>query len=144
MTNDLLKPGFPAPREGMLLTHMLVVRDQAKSKAFYADLFDAEVVNEDTPVMLRIANGWIMLNEGGGPTDDKPETHLVAPDDISRLTGFINVRVADIQALYREWTAKGAEFLTEPKDHGEEIRCYLKDPDGHLIEIGQTTGGLKD
>jgi lactoylglutathione lyase len=31
-------------------------------------------------------------------------------------------------------------FLTPPKDHGREIRCYMRDPDGHLIEVGQTTG----
>ena len=28
--------------------------------------------------------------------------------------------------------------LTEPKDHGREIRAYIRDPDGHLIEVGQT------
>lgn len=40
---------------------------------------------------------------------------------------------------YREWSARGATFLTEPKDHGYEIRAYIRDPDGHLIEVGQTT-----
>ena len=55
----------------------------------------------------------------------------VRPDDF---------RVADIQKAYAEWSAKGAEFLTEPKDHGREIRAYIRDPDGHLIEVGQTTG----
>jgi lactoylglutathione lyase len=25
------------------------------------------------------------------------------------------------------------------KDHGYEIRAYIRDPDGHLIEVGQTT-----
>jgi hypothetical protein len=39
---------------------------------------------------------------------------------------------------------KGAKFITEPKDHGLEIRCYMHDPDGYIIEVGQTTGGLKD
>ena len=52
--------------------------------------------------------------------------------------------MADIQAAYQEWRSKGAVFLTEPKDHGREIRCYLRDPDGHLIEVGQTTGALGD
>jgi lactoylglutathione lyase len=57
-------------------------------------------------------------------------------------SGFLNVRVADIARIYEEWSAKGAEFLTEPKDHGREIRAYLRDPDGHLIEVGQVTGLL--
>jgi lactoylglutathione lyase len=55
---------------------------------------------------------------------------------------FLNIRVADIEAIYATWSARGAEFLTPPKDHGREIRCYLRDPDGHLIEVGQATGML--
>jgi hypothetical protein len=52
------------------------------------------------------------------------------------------VRVADIAKVYQEWSAKCAEFLTPPKDHGREIRAYVRDPDGRLIEVGQTTGLL--
>ncbi len=61
---------------------------------------------------------------------------------ISALPFFLNIRVADIASIYRDWSAKGAHFLTEPKDHGREIRAYVRDPDGHLIEVGQTTGLL--
>jgi hypothetical protein len=33
---------------------------------------------------------------------------------------------------------KGASSLTEPLDnHGWEWRCYMRDPDGYLIEVGQ-------
>ena len=39
---------------------------------------------------------------------------------------------------------QGAEFLTEPKNHALEIHCYIRDPDGYIIEVGQTTGRLKD
>src|SRR5215471_9068554 len=35
--------------------------------------------------------------------------------------------------------ARGAQFLTPPKQHQYEKRCYIRDPDGHLIEVGQTT-----
>jgi catechol 2,3-dioxygenase-like lactoylglutathione lyase family enzyme len=52
----------------------------------------------------------------------------------------MNVRVADIHKVYAEWSARGATFLTEPKDHGVEVRAYIRDPDGHLIEVGQLTG----
>jgi len=55
------------------------------------------------------------------------------------VTG-LNIRVADIAAVYADWSAKGAQFLTEPIDRGPEIRCYLRDPDGHLIEVGQSRG----
>jgi catechol 2,3-dioxygenase-like lactoylglutathione lyase family enzyme len=54
-------------------------------------------------------------------------------------SSFLNIRVSDIHAVYAEWSARGAEFLTPPKQHETEIRCYLRDPDGYLIEVGQTT-----
>jgi catechol 2,3-dioxygenase-like lactoylglutathione lyase family enzyme len=67
---------------------------------------------------------------------------LGTPTDPWHSSGFINVRVADIASFHEELSANGAEFLTEPKDHGREIRAYLRDPDGHLIEVGQVTGLL--
>ncbi len=91
---------------------------------------------------MKVANTWLTLTTGGGPTDDKPGVSLSAPADPERASGFLNVRVADIAAVYREWSAKGAQFLAEPKDHGREIRAYVRDPDGHLIEVGQVTGLL--
>ena len=129
---------FPAPREGFVLTHFLVVSDQDRSREFYREVFGAKVVMERDPVILKIANSWLILNVGGGPTDDKPAVTLATPGDPDRTSAFLNLRVADIAACYAEWSAKGAEFLTEPKDHGREIRAYIRDPDGHLIEVGQT------
>ncbi len=133
---------FPAPKEGFVLTHFLVVSDQDRSREFYRALFDAHVLIERDPVIMKVANSWLILNEGGGPTDDKPTVTLETPPDRDRTSAFLNVRVADIAQTYADWTAKGAEFLTEPKDHGREIRAYARDPDGHLIEVGQTTGLL--
>ena len=77
---------------------------------------------------------------GGPPTPDKPGITLVNHEPGDTLSAFLNLRVADINARYAEWTAKGAEFLTPPMDRGAEIRCYLRDPDGYLIEVGQSTG----
>ena len=131
---------FPAPSEGFVITHFLVVSDQDRSREFYRSLLDGTVVLERDPVILRVANSWLILNVGGGPTDDKPTVTLTTPSDPDRTSAFLNVRVADIQKVYDDWTAKGAEFLTPPKDHGREIRAYVRDPDGHLIEVGQSTG----
>jgi lactoylglutathione lyase len=133
---------FPAPQDGFVLTHFLVVADQDRSRDFYQRLFDGQVVVERDPVIIKVANSWLILNEGGGPTDDKPTVTLTTPPDPDRTSAFLNVRVADIDRVYREWSARGAEFLTEPKDHGREIRAYIRDPDGHLIEVGQATGDL--
>ena len=133
---------FPAPKEGFVITHFLVVSDQDRSRDFYRSLFDGRVLVERDPVIMKVANTWLILNQGGGPTDDKPTVTLEPPTDPDRASAFLNVRVADINRAYDDWRAKGADFLTEPKDHGREIRAYIRDPDGHLIEVGQTTGLL--
>ena len=130
---------FPAPRSGFVLTHFLVVSDQDRSREFYESVFGATVVLERDPVILQLANSWLILNVGGGPTDDKPTVTLTTPTDPGHSSAFLNLRVADIATAYAEWSARGAEFLTEPKHHAHEIRAYIRDPDGHLIEVGQTT-----
>lgn len=33
--------------------------------------------------------------------------------------------------------------MTPPIDRGAETRCYMRDPDGYLIEVGQSTGLLQ-
>lgn len=132
---------FPAPQEGFVLTHFLVVSDQDRSREFYRTLFDAKILLEHSPVIMKAGNSWIILNEGGGPTDDKPTVTLETPRDPDRTSAFLNVRVADIQKVYEEWTAKGVQFLTPPVTHSREIRAYVRDPDGHLIEVGQSLMG---
>jgi lactoylglutathione lyase len=138
MTRD----DFPAPDHGFLLTHFLVVSDMDRSREFYASMLGGTVVNERSPVIMRVSNSWLILNEGGGPTDDKPGVTLETPSDPTRTSAFLNIRVADIATIYDDWRRKGVEFLTAPKDHGREIRPYVRDPDGHLIEVGQSTGIL--
>jgi catechol 2,3-dioxygenase-like lactoylglutathione lyase family enzyme len=133
---------FPAPKEGILLTQFVVSNDVDRSRRFYTDVLGGETVREGEPSMVALANSWIIINVGGGPTDDKPAVTLETPPDLNRTSSFLNIRVADIQAVYDEWSGRGAEFLTPPIDHGREIRCYLRDPDGHLIEVGQATGIL--
>jgi lactoylglutathione lyase len=135
-------PDLPAPSEGFVLTHFAVVSDQDRSREWYERVLGAKTVNPRDPVIMKVANGWITLNVGGGPTVDKPDVVLDVPSDPNRTSSFLNIRVADVQKAYREWRAAGAEFLTEPKDLGQEIRCYMRDPDGHLIEVGQTTRAL--
>jgi catechol 2,3-dioxygenase-like lactoylglutathione lyase family enzyme len=130
---------FPAPTEGFVLTHFIVSADVQRSAAFYRDVLGGEIVMEGEPTILQVANGWVIINVGGGPTEDKPEVVLDVPDDPNRVSAFLNIRVADIQQCYEDWSSKGAEFLTPPQDRGAEIRCYMRDPDGHLIEVGQST-----
>ncbi len=134
---------FPAPKDGIVLTHFIVSNDIERSRRFYTEILGAELLLDGEPSIVQLANGWVIINVGGGPTDDKPTVTLEAPRDPNLVSSFLNIRVADIEAIYADWRARGAQFLTEPKDHGREIRCYLRDPDGHLIEVGQATGILQ-
>lgn len=134
---------LPAPDSGLLVTHFLTVEDVPRSRAFYADVFGRRVVLEENPCIVRVANTWIIMNPGGGPTPDKPGITLRPPEAADAVSAFLNVRVADIATFYAEARSKGAEFLTEPIDRKAEIRCYLRDPDGYLVEIGQATGMLR-
>ena len=128
---------FPAPDEGIVVTHFIVSADVSTSMDFYTRILGGKVVMEGGPTIVKLANSWIIINEGGGPTDDKPTVVLDVPQDPDRVSAFLNIRVADIDEVYRDWSAKGATFLTPPIDRGPEIRCYMRDPDGHLIEVGQ-------
>ena len=133
-------PPFPAPTQGILLTYFIVSRDVDRSRRFYVDVLGGEAVLEAEPTIVALANGWITISTGGGPTNDKPTVTLEPPSDPDHASAFLNIRVADIRAMYKQWTARGAKFLTPPIDRGVEIRCYMRDPDGHLIEVGQLVG----
>ena len=131
---------FPAPAEGFVLTHFIVSRDVERSRRFYTEVLGGEAVLEGEFSIIALANGWVTISVGGGPTADKPDVTLEPPSDPEHASSFLNIRVADIAAVYEQWSARGAQFLTPPIDRGSEIRCYLRDPDGHLIEVGQLVG----
>ena len=131
---------LPVPAEGVLLTHFIVSDDVERSRRFYTEVLGGETVRAGEPSFVALANSWIIINVGGGPTADKPTVTLETPRDPDRVSSFLNIRVADIHAVYEQWSARGAQFLTPPTDRGPEIRCYIRDPDGYLIEVGQTTG----
>jgi catechol 2,3-dioxygenase-like lactoylglutathione lyase family enzyme len=126
-----------------VVAHFIVSDDVERSRRFYTDVLGGRTVISaeagDEVSYVALANSWIIINVGGGPTDDKPTVTLETPPDRDRVSSFLNLRVADIHAVYDKWRARGAEFLTPPKQHETEIRCYIRDPDGYLIEVGQTT-----
>jgi catechol 2,3-dioxygenase-like lactoylglutathione lyase family enzyme len=132
----------------LVLAHFIVSDDVERSRRFYTEVLGGKVVFSgeaaDDVTYVALANSFIIINVGGGPTDDKPSVTLQAPRDPDRVSSFLNIRVKDIEAVYAEWSARGAQFLTPPKRHQYEIRCYIRDPDGHLIEVGQTTDPAGD
>ena len=122
-----------------VVTNTLIARNIQRSVAFYRDVLGATVLREGEPTFLRLGNIWLIINVGGGPTDDKPEVLAAPPPDPNILSIFLNLRVTDIRRYYDLWSSRGAKFVTEPKVHARELRCYMRDPDGYLIEVGQTT-----
>jgi catechol 2,3-dioxygenase-like lactoylglutathione lyase family enzyme len=127
----------PDPESGFLVTHFLVSSDVDRSVRFYADVLGGTTVRDGLPSIVQLANTWVIINEGGGPTADKPTVILEPPQDLHRVSAFLNLRVADIAACCALWAGRGATFLTPPKRLGRELRCYMRDPDGHLLEVGQ-------
>jgi catechol 2,3-dioxygenase-like lactoylglutathione lyase family enzyme len=134
---------LPAPTEGILVTHFITVRSVDRSRAFYSEVLGGQVVLEENPCIVKLANSWVLMNPGGPPTPDKPDISVVDYEPGNTVSTFMNLRVADIAACYELWSSKGAEFVTPPIDRGAEIRCYMRDPDGYMIEVGQATGVLR-
>jgi len=130
------------PKDGFTVAHFLTVADINRSARFYERVFGGRILSrgdkEGAPAYIQIANTWLLLNVGGGPTPDKPTVTLDVPDP-NKMNGFMNIRVADINACYELWKSRGAEFITKPIPKYGETRCYIRDPDGYIIEVGQST-----
>lgn len=129
------------PVSGVELTLLLVVEDIARSLAFYTDVVGAKLFREygGTSAVLEFQGSWLLLVTGGGPTEDKPTVTFAPPDDPDRVSFQLTMRVPDCNAAYVVLKSRGAEFLTPPVDRGGEIRCFFRDPDGHLLEISEVT-----
>ena len=128
------------PTAGVELKYLLVVSDYARSLAFYRDVLGATRVREisDVLCLLSFGGGEIMLTVGGGPTRDKPTVTFASPTDANKVTSELVIRVPDCLAAYEVLRSRGAVILTPPVDWGYEVRAFLRDPDGHLIELTQS------
>ena len=129
--------GFPV--EGVELTFLLVVEDIERSRSFYTDVLGAELFREygGTSAVLDFQGSWLLLVAGGGPTEDKPGVTFAPPSDLSRVSHQLTMRVPDCQATYEVLQSRGARFLTPPVNRVGEVRCFFRDPDGHLLEISE-------
>jgi catechol 2,3-dioxygenase-like lactoylglutathione lyase family enzyme len=131
------------PLAGAEVTQILVVKDTARSRSFWTQVLGAEVYREyESSVVLRFCGSWLLLVTGGEPTPDKPTITFAPPAESHRLSHAMTIRVEDCNAAYEALKERGAEFLTPPYDWGGEIRCFLRDPDGHLIELSEVGQSL--
>ncbi len=124
------------------LTTILVVSDMSKSKFFYVDVLGARIFREygGDSMVLEFLGNWILLVTAGDPTEDKPNTHFVPPTDKDSVSHAYTIRVKDCVKSYEILKERGAEFITPPLDRGAEVRCFFRDPDGHLFEISEYRG----
>jgi catechol 2,3-dioxygenase-like lactoylglutathione lyase family enzyme len=129
------------PQDGITIAHFITVADIERSLRFYETVFGGRIQSrgdsKGAPGYIQIANTWLIVNVGGGPTPDKPSVTLSVPADRDSVSSFMNIR-----ACYDLWGSRGAEFITEPKDKYGETRCYIRDPDGYIIEVGQSKPGV--
>jgi len=127
------------PFEDSALTTILVVSDMFKSKSFYVDILGSKIFREygGDSLVLEFLGNWILLVTPGGPTEDKPNTHFVAPTHKDLVSHSYTIRVKDCKKSYEILRGKGAEFITPPITKGAETRCFFRDPDGHLFEISE-------
>jgi catechol 2,3-dioxygenase-like lactoylglutathione lyase family enzyme len=130
------------PLTGFTVAHFLTVADIERSARFYETVLGGRILSRGdssgAPGYIQIANTWLIINVGGGPTPDKPTVTLSILADPDKISSFMNIRVADIKACYELWRSRGAVFLTPPIDKYGETRCYIRDPDGYIIEVGQS------
>jgi catechol 2,3-dioxygenase-like lactoylglutathione lyase family enzyme len=127
------------PLGGMELTHILVVSDLARARAFYEQVLGASLQGEygGTSLVFNFNGAWLLVVTGGGPTADKPQVVFASPQDANRVSHAMTIRVPDCQQAYEILKGRGADFLTPPVDSGHETRAFFRDPDGHLFEISQ-------
>ncbi len=128
------------PTTGVELRYLLVASDYARSLTFYRDVLGATVVRQisDVLCLLSLGGGEFLLTVGGDPTKDKPGVTFAPPTSPNTVSSELNIRVPDCFAAYEVLRSRGAEFLTPPVDWGYEVRAFLRDPDGHLIELTQS------
>jgi len=125
---------FPDPQSGFVVTHFLVVSDQDRSREFYRSVFGATVLLERDPVIMRLANSWLILNAGGGPTDDKPTVTLAPPEDPDRTSAFLNLRVANPKTVKNR---VHLDLTCSAADRDQEITRLLA-LGARRVDIGQT------
>ena len=127
------------PFDGSELSTILVVKDIEKSKKFYIDALGAKLFREygGDSMVINFLNNWLVIVTSGEPSADKPNTSFLPPETQNKVSHSFTIRVKDCQRSYSILKDRGIEFITAPYDWGMEIRCFFRDPDGHLFEISE-------
>jgi catechol 2,3-dioxygenase-like lactoylglutathione lyase family enzyme len=129
------------PTEGVGITIQFVVGNLERSRAYYRDVLGATETGEygDGSVLLQFQGTVLLLVTGGSPTPDRPDVTFRPPADIEHVSLQLTIQVPDCRRAYQVLTARGAAFLAPPVEYEEEVRAFFRDPDGHLLEISEST-----
>jgi hypothetical protein len=87
------------PTEGIVVTRFIASDDVERSRHFYTNMLGGTLERSGEPANIAPANSWIIINRGGGATDDKPAVALETPSDSDRVSSFLNIRVEPNKAV---------------------------------------------
>lgn len=121
------------------LTNILVVNNMKAALHFYIDQIEGELFREygENSSVIKLLGNWILLVTPGGPTADKPNIHFKTTNNPDLVSHSFTIRVENCRESYEILRKRGVEFISAPYDWGMEVRCFFKDPDGHLFEISE-------
>ena len=123
----------------------LVVSDLERSRRFYGGAAGMEEI--ERPSNFTFGGAWF---RAGGQ-----ELHLILASDttspagwqepgrsaLTGLAGHVALEVDDLAAARARLDEHGVELFTGPLVRGDGIvQLYVRDPDGHLIELFERTG----
>ena len=111
-------PEGSQPAYEIALAHFIVADDVERSRRFYTEVLGGTTIRSGKPTYVALANSWIIINVGGGPTDDKPAVTLDTPHDPDLASSFLNIRVSDIHVCMRS----GAREVPSSSRHRNSTR----------------------
>ncbi|MFN0092976.1 MAG: VOC family protein [Acidimicrobiales bacterium] len=116
---------------------VLVVEDLDRALAFYTGVLGLPLGHRSGPY-AQLATGRtrlaLYLRSAMADTLGAP----AAPPDPDRPGFELGFKVGDVDAAFAELTAAGAAAVTPPTDRAWGQRtAYVRDPDGHLIELAE-------
>jgi hypothetical protein len=101
MSGEQIQSYVMPPHDGFSVTHFITLADVARSARFYERVFGGRILSlgdgKCASEHIQIANTWLIVSVGGGPTPDKPTVTLSVTDP-NHISSFMNFPVADIQA----------------------------------------------
>jgi predicted enzyme related to lactoylglutathione lyase len=109
-------------------------RDQARALDFYTEQLGFEVATDQK---FDDKQRWIELRIGNSATR---VVLFTPPGHEERIGAFFNGSFAcdDVQATYRQLTARGVEFVSPPQKQPWGEFAIFKDPDGNQFVLSSS------